>query len=97
MATCIARRNHRFFVIFLLAAQAACVLLVVGIVTALAAAGFPSDLATWHHPTTYAHLALGVLCGYHALMLLFGNAHCLNVLCGGCRLAVFKHTSMTLV
>lgn len=81
MATCIARRNHRFFVAFLLTAQAACIALVVGIFTALAATGFPGDPSVWHHPATYAYLALGILYGYHAIMLLFGNGHCLNVLC----------------
>ncbi len=82
MSTCIARRNHQFFTCFLLSAQAACILLVLGVVHALHTRGFPSAPSTWNDSNTYVLLGFGVLCGYHAALLLFGVAHCVNLCCG---------------
>lgn len=44
---------------------------------------FPNDGST-QNAESYILLVLAVVYGYHAVMLLFGTAHCLAVVCGEC-------------
>ncbi|MEW5306030.1 MAG: hypothetical protein WDW36_008532 [Sanguina aurantia] len=79
MGNCVAKRNHVFFATFLVACQVACGMMLGGVVWRLRSRYFPGD-DSLKDGETYVLLVLGIVYGYHVLLLVFGDLHCCAVI-----------------
>ncbi|GJP69694.1 hypothetical protein CLOP_g679 [Closterium sp. NIES-67] len=80
LGTCIARRNHRFFIAFLIASSLAATAVIVSVCLQLAAADWSRGLENqpWH---LYVLLVVLPLSFYGACLVVFALLHCAILIC----------------